>query len=352
MSDKQWMIYGANGYTGELCAREAKARGLTPVLAGRNEDKIAALAAELGFEQRIFGLDDAQALANELRDIALVLHCAGPFSATSAPMVAACIEAGAHYLDITGEIEVFEHAQSRGRDAHNAGVVLCPGVGFDVIPTDCVAAELKAALPDATHLYLGFDSRSGMSPGTAKTTVEGLSKGGKVRQGGHIETVPLGYRTRRIDFGDGEKLGVTIPWGDVSTAWYTTEIPNIEVYIPASPGLVKNMQRMNTIRPLLGLAPVQAFLKWQVGRKVQGPDEAKRDKMPTYVWGEVENTEGDKRAARIKTANGYTVTVHGSVGVAQHLLLSSPEGGAYTPSKLMGKDYVTQLPGSGDLVVE
>jgi short subunit dehydrogenase-like uncharacterized protein len=95
--------------------------------------------------------------------------------------------------------------------------VICPGVGFDVVPTDCVAAALKAALPDATHLALGFDSRSGFSPGTAKTSVEGLAQGGKVRQDGRIISVPLAYKTRRIDFGDGEKLAMTIPWGDVST---------------------------------------------------------------------------------------------------------------------------------------
>src|SRR3546814_3482070 len=121
----------------------------------------------------------------------LVLHCAGPFSATSAPMIEACLQAKAHYLDITGEISVFEHAQTQDARAKAAGIVVCPGVGFDVIPTDCVAAALKAALPDATHLALGFDSRSGFSPGTAKTSVEGLAQGGKVRENGHIRAVPL-----------------------------------------------------------------------------------------------------------------------------------------------------------------
>ena len=119
---------------------------------------------------------------------------------------------------------------------------MCPGVGFDVIPTDCLAATLKAALPDATHLALGFDSRSGFSPGTAKTSVEGLAQGGKIRRDGKIVVVPLAYKTRRIDFGDGEKLAMTIPWGDVSTAFHTTGIPNIEVYIPGSPAMVAQVR--------------------------------------------------------------------------------------------------------------
>ena len=124
--------------------------------------------------------------------------------------MAACLATHAHYLDITGEISVFEHSRTLDAAARAAGIVVCPGVGFDVIPTDCVAAALKAALPDATQLALGFDSRSGFSPGTAKTSVEGLAQGGKVRKDGRIISVPLAYKTRRIDFGDGEKLAMTI----------------------------------------------------------------------------------------------------------------------------------------------
>src|SRR5688572_3933301 len=142
MTALRWMIYGANGYTGELILREAKTRGMTPVLAGRNADKIAKLAAELGLEHRVFSLDSSDAVAPHLEGIGLVLHCAGPFAKTSAPVIEACIRAKAHYLDITGEITVFEYARSRSSEAEAAGIVVCPGVGFDVIPTDCVAAAL------------------------------------------------------------------------------------------------------------------------------------------------------------------------------------------------------------------
>ncbi|MGH8453177.1 MAG: saccharopine dehydrogenase family protein, partial [Nevskiales bacterium] len=213
-----WMIYGANGYTGELIAREAQRRGLKPVLAGRNADKVTALATELGFESRVFDIGTPEEIAAQLKGVELVLHCAGPFAATSTPMIAACLKVRAHYLDINGEIGVFEHAQSKNVEAQQAGVVICPGVGFDVIPLDCVAATLKQALPDATHLALGFDSNGRISPGTAKSTVEGVAQGGRVRRDGKIVRVPLAYRVRRIDFGGGEKLAMTFPSGDVSTA--------------------------------------------------------------------------------------------------------------------------------------
>src|SRR4051794_8227576 len=122
-----WMIYGANGYTGELIAREAVRRGHRPILAGRHAGKIEPLANELGCEARVFGLGEPQ-----LDDIELVLHCAGPFVHTAMPMVRACLTTGAHYLDITGELGVFEQIFARDGEAKRANVTLLPGVGFDV----------------------------------------------------------------------------------------------------------------------------------------------------------------------------------------------------------------------------
>jgi short subunit dehydrogenase-like uncharacterized protein len=346
-----WMIYGANGYTGELIAHEAKARGHSPVLAGRNAEKIGRLATKLGFASRVFGTGSADEIAAHLQGIAIVLHCAGPFSATSAPMVEACLRAKAHYLDITGEIAVFESALARGDEAAKAGIVVCPGVGFDVIPTDCIAAVLKQALPDATHLSLGFDSRARLSPGTAKTSVEGLALGGRVREGGKIIEVPLAYRVRRIDFGDGEKLAMTVPWGDVSTAYHTTGIPNVDVYIPGSARFIASAKRANRIRWLVRWKPVQAFLKRRAGA-LKGPNAEARAKLPMYVWGEAVNAKGEKKTARIKTENGYSVTVTGALAVVEYLTSHTPRGGSYTPAKLLGADLVTKLPGSGTLTVE
>jgi short subunit dehydrogenase-like uncharacterized protein len=349
MSDANFLIYGANGYTGELIAREAKRQGLKPVLAGRNRDKLVALATELGFEYRCFDLETIDTIASQLHGVQIVLHCAGPFSATAAPMMQACLQARVHYLDITGEISVFEYAQSLNQAAQTAGIVICPGVGFDVVPTDCLAATLKAALPDATQLTLGFDSRSSFSPGTAKTSVEGLAQGGKIRQNGQITVVPLAAKTRRIDFGNGEKLAMTIPWGDVLTAYHSTGIPNIEVYIPASPSLISKLKRLNWIRPLLGWSLVQHLMKKQIEKKVRGPSEASRDKARTYVWGEVRNASGASKTARIDVPNGYTLTVHSALAVIEHLQRHSASGGAYTPSRLLDAGLITRLPGVGSL---
>jgi short subunit dehydrogenase-like uncharacterized protein len=336
----QWMIYGANGYTGELIAKYAKSLGQQPILAGRSAAKIAALATQLDLPHRVVDLADTEALQQALMDIDLVVHCAGPFELTAAPMIDACIASRSHYLDITGELAVFEYAQQRDAEARAAGIVLCPGVGFDVIPTDCVAAQLKAQMPDATALTLGFDSASRMSRGTAKTSVRRLGEGGAVRRDGVITPVPLAYRTRRIDFGGGEKLAMTIPWGDVSTAYYSTGIGSIEVYIPASPGLVKRLKRVNYLRWLLRFEWVKNWLAKKIDQQPAGPSEQQLEQAITYVWGEVRNDHGEQQQLRLKVMNGYRLTSYGAVDIALHVLAQQPRGGFYTPSLLCGKDWV------------
>ncbi|WP_223824933.1 saccharopine dehydrogenase family protein [Pseudomonas profundi] len=348
----QWMIYGANGYAGRLLAREAVQQGLQPILAGRKRREIETLATELGLKHRIFRLDDSAAAQEALRDIAVVAHCAGPFSATSRPMIEACLASQTHYLDITGEIDVFVAAHARNAEAQAAGIVLCPGVGFDVIPTDCLAACLKEALPDADRLALGFDSRSGFSPGTAKTSVEGLKHGGKVRIDDEIRTVPLVYQSREIDFGNGTKYAVTIPWGDVATAWFTTGIDNIEIFVPMAPSAALRLRRLDWLRPLLALPPVQALLKYLAGRRISGPDSDQRRDAPTYVWGEAQNPAGKKVVARVRTANGYEVTVYGTLLAVRHMLAGKDIiPGYYTPARLLGERCVEQLPGSGTIEI-
>lgn len=349
MNDKpnpSWMIYGANGYTGELIAREAVRRGARPVLAGRNLAKIEPLAHELGLDARAFALDDMTEAARQIKGCALVMHCAGPFSGTARPMMEACLQAGAHYLDITGEIDVFEMAQTFAQRARQAGLVICPGVGFDVIPTDCMAATLKHKMPDATHLALGFDTRSTMSPGTAKTSVEGLAKTGMVRRDGRIVGVPLAHHVRQIDFGCGMKQAMAIPWGDVSTAYHSTVIPNIEVFIPASTGMVLGARMARYLRPLMANAKAQKAMQALLARTIKGPDESARADQPTCVWGEARNAGGEVVTARLRTVNVYSLTVLGACAVIEHVLQHRPEGGVYTPSRLAGADLVTRLPGS------
>ncbi|TAA73056.1 hypothetical protein D2909_03195 [Planococcus salinarum] len=347
---KKWLIYGAYGYTGELIAREAKKRGMNPVLGGRNLEMINYLAKELELEARVFPVGPSA--AENLSDIGLVLHCAGPFQKTSAPMIKACLEAGADYLDITGEIPVFEHSFAQNAAAKEAGITICSGVGFDVIPTDCTARKLKELMPDATNLALGFDSDSGISPGTYKTMIEGMGSGSAERRDGQLVPVPIGSQRRKIDFGRGTRTAIGIPWGDVSTAFHTTGIPNISTWIPMKRSRIIGARLFSPAGSLLAKPVIQKRLKKWVSLRVKGPDEKLRAGAPAYIWGEARNAEGVTTTVRIQSANVYDLTVYGALEVVSRLLEGDYPSGSFTPATLFGADLIEALPGSGKFEVE
>ena len=343
-----WLIYGANGYTGTLIAEEAVRRGHRPVLGGRNRDAVRALATRLQTPEASFDLREPRALREALHGRNLVLHCAGPFAETSAPMVEACLAEGVHYLDITGEIDVFSACFDRSAEAGRRGIILAPGVGFDVVPTDGVAAMLKRALPDATSLVLAFEAGGGPSVGTARTSVAGLARGGRVRRGGQVTKVPLAFKTRTFLRGDKPRLAMTIPWGDVFTAHVTTGIPDVEVYMTASAASIKNARRLNWVRPLLGLGPVTRFLQARMAASGRAPSAGWRAKTNCYIWGEATTPDGRVARMELETPNGYDLTVDAALGVVERLLnpaTPSPSPGYLTPSQLMGARYVLDLPG-------
>ena len=347
-----WMIYGANGYTGRLMAEEAARRGLKPILAGRTAAAIEPLAKKLGLPARAFALDDPVALRAGLKDIELVLHCAGPFSATCAPMLEACLDVGAHYLDITGEIEVFAHCHAQDSRAKARGIVVLPGAGFDVVPTDCLAAQLKRELPTATSLVLAFDAAGGPSPGTAKTAVQGFGSGGQVRIDGKLVRVPLAWKTRSFVRDGLPRTAMTIPWGDVYTAHVSTAIANIEVYMAVAPATIARLRRLRRLGPLLGTAPLQWLLKRGIARSVRGPSDDKRSATVTHVWGEASDGRGAQVRRHLVVPNGYTFTADASLGIVEHLLGGTDAAGFRTPSQLMGPEYVLSLPGVTAVVEE
>jgi len=226
---QSFLLYGANGYTGKIITALASQYDLNPVLAGRKEEPIRALAEQFNFSYRVFDLNNQQQLVKALGEVPLVLHAAGPFRHTAKQMMDACVITKTHYLDITGEIAVFEMAKRYDTEAKSAGIIIIPGVGFDVVPTDCLALYLKNKLPDAVQLKIAFATLGGgLSHGTASTMSEGLGEGGAVRENGRIVRKPLGHKGMWIDFGIKKIFVMTIPWGDISTAYHTTGIPDIE----------------------------------------------------------------------------------------------------------------------------
>ena len=339
-----WILYGANGYTGELVARLAASRGHRPILAGRRADAVCALAEEMGLERRLFSLDDSGRLDEGLEGMDLVLHCAGPFSRTSRPMVDACLRTGTHYLDVTGAVAVFEALATRDGEARAAGVALLPGCGFDVVPTDCLAAHLARRLPTARRLAVGFDALGRISRGTALTAIEGLGRNGLVRRGGVLTPVPVAWKTRTIDFGRGPRRAMTIPWGDVSTAWHSTRIPDIEAYWAAPAWLRAFARSTRWMGGLFATGPVQRLLQARA-RARSGPSEEERRRGRAFVWAEAEDDAGGHVTSRLVTPEGYAFTALSALTVVEHVLAGHGRPGFRTPSLAFGPDFVLGIAG-------
>lgn len=337
------LIYGAYGYSGELISRRALDQGLHPVLGGRDPARLRPLAEALGLEYRVFPVAEA---ADHLDEVGLVLNCAGPFVDTAGALMDACIRRGCDYLDITGEVAVFESAWRRHEAAQAAGSLLCPGVGFTAVPTDCLAARLKKLLPAADHLTLAFDFGTGPSPGTVRTALRAIHEGGRVRRQGRLVPVPLGNSVRRIPFPDGERVASTIPWGDVFTAWHSTGIDDIDVYAGMPWLLAHSTWLANALKPVFG----NAFLLRQgerlVGRLVRAPDAAARAGQHSQFWGEVRCPRGGRATGTLTGPNVYEMTAELSVEVALICLRDGGGAGGYrTPVSVVGASFLDQRPG-------
>lgn len=336
-----FLLYGATGYTGSLTARTAIERGLRPMLAGRNTTKVKALAEALGLEWRAFPLDDVAALDRALHEVPVVLHCAGPYSQTYKPMVEACLRTRTHYLDITGEMLEHLALAERDAEARAAGVMLLPSVGFDVVPSDCLAVHLKRRLPTATHLTLAFQAVGGWSRGTMISAVDAIDRPGMIRRNEKLIRVPAAWKTRDVDFGAGPVRCVTIPWGDLATAYHSTGIPNIETYM-ALPGAGRSGLKMagllaNPLGKRLLLRLVQLF--------PEGPDERQRATGYSLLWGEVTDETGNRAAARMRTPHAYTLTALAALAAVERALAGDVHPGYQTPASAYGPDFALTIPG-------
>jgi short subunit dehydrogenase-like uncharacterized protein len=345
MTKNNILLYGANGYTATLILNELPAYRLPVIVAGRNETVIKKISEAHQIGYRIIDLNNTPQLLDGLKDIKLVIHCAGPFSFTAKQMVEACIETGTHYIDINGDLSVFEWIKTQDAKAKANNIMLLPGAGFDVIPTDCIAARLKDQMPDATGLKLAFAGfGSSLSHGTAITMIGKLGNGGAKRKDGKIIKTPLGRETFQLPYGNKELFFMSIPWGDVSTAHFTTGIPDITTFTMVKPKFARMLKFQFLFNWLLRMEWVKNRLRKKVKAGAAGPTPEQRQKAYTYVWGEVRNAKGEIKTAGLTCSDGYTLTAHGCLVIASKIWNNNFKPGYQTPVTAYGKELISEIP--------
>ncbi|KAA3609310.1 MAG: NAD-dependent epimerase/dehydratase family protein [Calditrichaeota bacterium] len=343
---KKWIIYGANGYTGTLMAREAQSRGLTPFLAGRSKQKLLPLAQSLNLEIIEFDLEDRSRLNKIIADFDLVLHSAGPFIHTFEPMLQACLGGGTHYLDITGEIPVFEGCFAHDKEAQEKNIAIIPGVGFDVVPTDCLAVYTAKKVKNPTDLEIAFSTSSSASRGTAKTMVEHLRFGVQIRRDGKIEKLSSGKQARRIRFSDKERHVLPISWGDVATAYRSTGIKNITTYTSFPSRFINHYRWVEPItRGMFSLASTRRLAQKWADKNVTGPDAKTRERAQSHVWCAVSNAAGETAEAWLETVEAYKFTAIAAINSVESVLNNEIRG-TLTPAQAFGENCVLRVDGS------
>lgn len=343
----RWMIYGATGYTGKLVVDAALARGHRPLLAGRNVDKLQDLADKTGLEFVAFHLNDVATIGEAIADMDLVYHAAGPFVHTSEPMLRACLATGTHYLDITGEIPVFEQTFSNDETARKNGIALISGVGFDVVPTDCLGLYVAQQVRNPTHLDIAFSGFAGASAGTTKSMLSMMPKGGYARRDGELVSGSLGSQTREVHFSDGTQHDVmSIPWGDLSTAYRSTLVPNITSYIAMSRTMILATRLTSPLaRIAMSISPLRMGAERLVERMMAGPSEHARQTSRTYLWAQARSETGETAEAWLETPEPYAFTADVGVLAVERTLELQPRG-ALAPAQAFGADFVLEVAGT------
>lgn len=348
MLNHSFLLYGANGYSGKLIARFAHKFGLVPILAGRNETSLQALASETGYAYRIADVNDANQLRAILQDCAVVVNAAGPFDRTAEQIVAACLETKKHYIDLNGDTAVFEMLQGYNERAIAAGIMIMPGAGFDVVPTDCLSVYLAGKMPDAVQLEIAFAIKgSTLSHGTAITTAERLGLPGAVRAGGKITEEPVGKRGRCVDFTPWNESAfvMSIPWGDISTAWYSTRIPNITTYTAISKASWRLLKFQWLFNWLLRTRFMRKRISRLIDKRTTGPGDAQRDKAISLIRASVQDKEGKTLTAFMRCPEAYSLTADAALLIASKILDGDFKPGYQTPATAYGSELVMEIPG-------
>jgi short subunit dehydrogenase-like uncharacterized protein len=341
----RFLIYGGNGYTAALLAGEELARGMRPILCGRDAERTKQAAERFGLEHRVARLDAARDLENALRGVGVVVNAAGPFSETTAPLLEACLDNGVHYLDVSGEAETLDFVSRKHAEARAAGVMLMPGVGFDVVPSDCLARHVVDQLARPSRLSIGLTGLRSASRGSARTTIDQIGKKVLVRRGGRLCTVAPASLERSFDYGAGPSASLAVSWADVVSAYYSTGVPDIDVYFEATPAVRAALVTSRHLGWMMGSAPVQRYLKTWTRFLPEGPGEEERRTATAVVVAEAEDADGRRATARLRTPEVYTFTAMTGAAVAERVLAGDWQPGFQTPSRVYGADFVLSFPG-------
>ncbi len=346
MTTRNFVIYGATGYSGALIVKQAVALGLRPILAARQQKPLMAMAQTYGLDWITARVDNPAELRLLAGASPLLLNTAGPFGATAEPLIKGCLEMGTHYLDITGEATTIEPTLQWNEEAVRRGVMLMPAVGFDVVASDCLAAHVARRLPGATRLRIGFDKSDGSSFGSLKTTLEMSGQGVLIRRGGQFARIPPGTLTHDFDYGHGPQVSLAVNLGDIASAYHSTGIPDIETYMRSTLPVWSAMTANQYWGWLLAAPACQNLMERQMRWMVRDSSEETLRSGWGVLVAEASDAAGRTMRSRTTTVDVYQFTGYSAAAVAQRVLQGDFRPGFQTPSRVYGPDFALTIEGT------
>jgi short subunit dehydrogenase-like uncharacterized protein len=340
------LIYGGTGYTGRLIAEHARNLRHSVVIAGRTADRVHDVATELDLPGRVFSLEEPEVIDDALGDISVLINAASPFARTTPPLIEACLRTRTHYLDVTGELPVFQQAFSYDKAARERSIMIMPGVGLGVVASDCLALHVATRLPNANYLRIAILRPDSFSRGSFRSALGLSSSRVTIRRNGRMISVPVGRLQRAFDYGDGKRESVAVSWADVFTAYHSTGIRNIEAYFEAGLASRALYQLGAGVADTLRLPPVARWLDMAIGALPDGPSAQRRQMERCVIVAEAEDSWRQRSCARLETPDGYSFTAEAATEVAVRAARGDFHPGFQTPARVYGADLVLEFKGT------
>jgi short subunit dehydrogenase-like uncharacterized protein len=321
LSKGKLLIYGATGHTGTLICNEAARRGINFEIAGRSEDKLSELAAQLNVPYHVFQVQETAGWEAALKGKTALLNIAGPFSETAEWAMEACIKFKVHYFDITAEVDIYRLTESKDEAAKAAGIMLLSGAGLFASYDPLVLHTVKR-VENPVAIRAAFKYSGGFTPGSIASSANIVNAGILVRKGGEIKKLN-GSVPAVFDFGNRPEECFPTPLGGVILCYKSTGIPDIEEYfqmaLPAASGEAATVGISKT------------------------PDTDESSEERSKIVAEVTGENGEVVRSMIDMPSGYMPTVTSSIAIVSRALDGSYKTGFQSPASAYGEELLDSL---------
>ncbi len=334
-----WVL-GATGKGGRAIASELIGGDADVVLLGRDHDRLAAVAASLGGQNRtILSSGPAELVALIAAEKpTVVVNTIGPFGETSTPLARACLAAGSHYVDLANELQPVQALLNMDADARNGGVTLVTGAGFGVLATEALVIELGSDRPAAARATVAaMPAVDGLGSAVLASVVDAVAYGGRRYRDGRLVRTRLGAEHAWIPLPDLPAIqGLAVPTGELEAARRASGADDVVAFSSEMPSGRTVRAVLPVLSALLAVQPVRAGAQWLVNHVRLTPPVKSGD--ISWAYARLEWPDGTHREAWLRAGEGYSFTARVAAHTATQISDGQVDPGAFTPGVLFGAD--------------